>query len=58
LPPRPRLRLSLGGLRLTPSDLRRNGGLARRLLFPRLAFSFGFLLGLVRVRLREMHGQV
>jgi hypothetical protein len=58
LPPRPRLRLSLGGLRLAPGDLRRDGGLARRFLFPGLAFGVGFLLGLVRVRLREMHGQV
>jgi hypothetical protein len=58
LPPGTRLRLSLGGFRLAPGDLRRDGGLARRLLFPGLPFGVGFLLGLVWVRLREMHGQV
>jgi hypothetical protein len=58
LPPCTRLRLSLGGFRLAPGDLRRDGGLARLFLLPGLPFGSRFVLGLVGVRVRQMHGEV
>jgi hypothetical protein len=48
----------LGGFRLAPGDLRGDGGLARLFLLPSFPFGFRFLLGLVRVCLRQMDGQI
>ncbi|HSB80888.1 MAG TPA: hypothetical protein VLM91_19060 [Candidatus Methylomirabilis sp.] len=55
LPPRPRLRLSLGGFRLAPGNLRSNCGLASLLLFAGRPFCSRFLLWLLGVCLRQVH---
>jgi hypothetical protein len=54
----PRLRLSLGGFRLPPGNFRRNGGLARLFLLPRLAFGDRFALWLIGMAFRQMRRQV
>jgi len=53
-----RLRLSLGGFRLAPGNLRRDGGLARLFLLPRLALGGRFALWLIGMGVRQMHRQV
>jgi len=53
-----RFRLSLGGFRLAPGNLRRDGGLARLFLLSSLAFGGRFALWLIGMTLRQMHRQV
>lgn len=54
----PRLRFSLGGFRLAPGNFRRDGGLTRLFLLPRLAFSVRFALWLIGMAFRQMRRQV
>jgi hypothetical protein len=53
-----RFRLSLGGFRLAPGNLRRDGRLARLFLLPSLTFGGRFALWLIGMGVRQMHRQV
>jgi hypothetical protein len=50
-----RLRFPLGGLRLVPGNLRRDGSQARFFLLARFALGGRFALRLIGMGLREVH---